>query len=68
MMIGMGMSQLNMPELTAMVTSAVGKFLKEKGTLFVDVTPNELITGIITDAGVLTAPFGAALQDLMSQY
>jgi methylthioribose-1-phosphate isomerase len=27
-----------------------------------DVTPNELITGIITETGVLSAPFGEALQ------
>jgi methylthioribose-1-phosphate isomerase len=30
-----------------------------------DVTPNKLITGIITDAGLLTAPFGAAISGVM---
>lgn len=41
MMIGMGMGGLQMPALTEMVTVAVGKFLKEKGTITVEATPAE---------------------------
>ncbi len=41
MMIGLGMGGLNMPELTDMVTSAVGTFLKDKGTLTIEATPSE---------------------------
>ena len=39
MMIGLGMGGLQMPALTAMVTAAVGKFLKDKGTIEVVATP-----------------------------
>ena len=41
MMLGMGMAQLNMPEFTEMVTNAVGKFLRDKGTLSVEAVPAE---------------------------
>ncbi len=44
MMIGMGMGALNMPALTEMVTSAVGKFLTEKGTLSVRAEPAEPVS------------------------
>ncbi len=44
MMIGMGMGALNMPALTEMVTSAVGKFLTEKGTLTVRAMPTEPVS------------------------
>ncbi|MEL7273142.1 MAG: hypothetical protein AAGK33_06860 [Pseudomonadota bacterium] len=39
MMLGMGMAGLGMPGLTEMVTTAVGKFLQQKGTLTASVTP-----------------------------
>ncbi|MEM9732979.1 MAG: hypothetical protein AAF903_05760 [Pseudomonadota bacterium] len=39
MMLGMGMAGLGMPGLTEMVTSAVGKFLQQKGTLTASVIP-----------------------------
>ena len=39
MMIGLGMGGLQMPKLTEMVTEAVGKFLKDKGTLSIEATP-----------------------------
>ncbi|MGI9366157.1 MAG: hypothetical protein ACR2O8_13305 [Rhizobiaceae bacterium] len=44
MMIGMGMGGLNMPALTEMVTSAVGKFLTEKGTLSVRAQPENPVS------------------------
>ena len=44
MMIGMGMGQLQMPELTAMVSDAVGKFLAKPGTISVSVKPEKPIT------------------------
>ena len=44
MMIGMGMGGLNMPALTEMVTSAVGKFLSEKGTLSVRAQPEQPVS------------------------
>ncbi|MEP1205982.1 MAG: hypothetical protein ABJM29_05010 [Rhizobiaceae bacterium] len=44
MMIGMGMGALNMPGLTEMVTSAVGKFLTEKGSISVRAEPTEPVS------------------------
>ncbi|MEP0943420.1 MAG: hypothetical protein ABJH63_05845 [Rhizobiaceae bacterium] len=44
MMIGMGMGALNMPGLTEMVTAAVGKFLKEQGSLSVRAEPTEPVS------------------------
>ena len=44
MMIGLGMGGLNMPGLTEMVTSAVGKFLKEPGTISVRAQPDEPVS------------------------
>ncbi len=44
MMIGMGMGGLNMPGLTEMVTSAIGKFLTEKGSLSVRAEPAEPVS------------------------
>ena len=44
MMIGLGMGGLGMPELTEKVTSAVGKFLKDKGTLTVEAAPSEPVS------------------------
>ena len=41
MMIGMGMGQLQMPELTAMVSDAVGKFLANPGTISISVNPEK---------------------------
>ena len=41
MMIGMGLANLQMPELTEMVTKAVGDFLRDKGTLTVEAKPAE---------------------------
>ena len=32
-----------------------------------DVTPADLITGIITDKGLLTAPYDAAIRDVFAR-
>ncbi|EFL90543.1 hypothetical protein [Ahrensia sp. R2A130] len=39
MFLGMGMASLGMPDLTDMVTKAVGTFVKDKGTLSVEAKP-----------------------------
>ncbi|MEL7229499.1 MAG: hypothetical protein AAGK38_06270, partial [Pseudomonadota bacterium] len=44
MMLGMGMAGLGMPGLTEMVTTAVGKFLQQKGTLTASVTPTNPVS------------------------
>jgi len=41
MMIGMGMANLKMPEVTQMVSTAVGKFLQNPGTLSFSVQPQK---------------------------
>lgn len=44
MMIGLGMGGLGMPQFTEMVTEAVGKFLKDKGTLSVTAQPAQPVS------------------------
>ncbi len=51
MMIGMGMGQLQMPELTAMVSDAVGKFLAKPGTISVSVKPEKPVPFMNIAAG-----------------
>ena len=52
MFIGMGMAGLQMPDLTDMVTRAVGDFVKEKGTLSVEAKPEQPISvGSLIAAG-----------------
>lgn len=41
MMVGMGMANLQMPELTEMVSSAIGTFLQNPGTFEVSVEPSK---------------------------
>ena len=44
MMLGLGMANLKMPAFTEMVTSAVGTFLKTKGTLSLEAKPAEPVS------------------------
>ena len=44
MMVGMGMGGLGMPGFTDMVTTAIGSFLKDKGTLSVEAQPEDSIS------------------------
>ncbi len=44
MMIGLGMGQLQMPELTTMVSDAVGKFLANPGTISISVIPEKPVS------------------------
>ncbi|MEE9375841.1 MAG: hypothetical protein V3V04_05850 [Rhizobiaceae bacterium] len=44
MMIGMGMGQLNMPVFTEMVSTALGNFLKNKGSISLVARPSEPIS------------------------
>ncbi len=44
MFLGMGLSQLQMPELTQMVTQAIGGFLQNPGTLTIAIEPAEPVS------------------------
>ena len=64
MFLGMGLSRLQMPELTQMVTQAVGSFLQNPGTLTVTVEPAEPVS--IAAIAALSQSDPKALPDLLN--
>ncbi|MEE9315089.1 MAG: hypothetical protein V3V02_10615 [Rhizobiaceae bacterium] len=64
MMIGMGMGQLKMPEVSQMVSEAVAAFLKKPGTLSISVKPEKPIA--FTSIGVTGAADPKALVKLLN--
>ncbi len=64
MFLGMGLSQLQMPELTQMVTAAVSGFLQNPGTLTISIAPAEPVS--VAAIAALSQSDPKALPDLLN--